>query len=265
MASKYGDAKKDTIKHRRRFLDIETNPSRKLMPIKGYANEPLVSLEEAIKPLVNLVYGIESNAAWAKWTCKDSPADNLTRDQSSAIILYSMQWEPADKCLFVVLNSTLRDENRNRLKPWFRYLKLLLTALGRLPSTPQVVYRGVKGDLRQDYQKGKDVIWWGFSSCTRTLDVLNTDQFLGTSGARTCFIIECISGRNIEKHSAYASENETLLPAARQFQIVSCLEQRNDLFLVHLKETESPIQLIELIPEVSARTVCSRFFFHSIL
>ena len=251
MASKYVDTDNETMQHRQRFLDIEANPTRKLMPIKGYAKEPLVSLEEAIKPLVDLVYDIEDNAAWAKWKCEDSPADNLTCDESSAIILYSMQWEPADKCLFAVLNSALRDENRNRLKPWFRYLKLLLTALGRLPSTPQVVYRGVKRDLRQDYQKGKAVIWWGFSSCTRTLDVLQTDQFLGASGARTLFTIECTSGKNIEKHSAFTSEDETLLPAARQFQVVSCLPQGPDLYLVHLKETKSPIQLIELVPEVS--------------
>ena len=109
MASKYVDADNDTIRHRQRFLDIEANPLRKLMPIEGYANESLVSLEEAIKPLMKIVYDIEAKAIWAKWKCEDSPADNLTQDQSSAIILYSMQWEPTDKCLFTVLNRTLRD------------------------------------------------------------------------------------------------------------------------------------------------------------
>ena len=202
MASKYVDADSDTTRDKQRFLDVEPNPFRKLMPIEGYANQPLVSLEEAVKPLVGLVQDIEKKAAWAKWRCDDPPAHNLTRDQSAAIILYSMQWIPTDECLFVILNKTLRDENRNRLKPWFLYLRLLLTAVGRLPSVTQTVYRGVKRDLRQEYQKGKMIIWWGFSSCTRTMEVLGEDQFLGASGPRTLFTVECTTGKDIQKHSA---------------------------------------------------------------
>ena len=256
MASKHADKGKDKDKdknakqHRQRFADIEANPTRKLMPIDGYANEPLVSLEEAVKPLKNIVHDIESKAAWAKWKCENPPAHNLTADQSAAVILYSMQWDPEEKCLFVVLNRTLRDENRGQLKPWFRYLKLLLTALGRLPSSTPIVYRGVKRDLKQEYQKGKTVVWWGFSSCTRTMDVLKNDLFLGAKGPRTLFTIECASGRDIEKHSAFSFEDETLLPPARQFQVVSCLPQGDDLYLVHLRETPSPVRLVELVPDL---------------
>ena len=255
MASKNAnkDKDKDAKQHRQRFTDIEANPARKLMPIDGYANEPLVSLEEAVKPLKGIVHDIESKAAWAKWKCENPPAHNLTVDQSAAVILYSMQWDPEEKCLFVVLNRTLRDENRGQLKPWFRYLKLLLTALGRLPSSTPIVYRGVKRDLKQEYQKGKTVVWWGFSSCTRTMDVLKNDLFLGAKGPRTLFTIECASGRDIEKHSAFSFEDETLLPPARQFQVVSCLPQGDDLYLVHLRETPSPVRLVELVPD----SVCS--------
>ena len=251
MASKHENATAGINQHRQRFLDVETDPAKKLMPIEGFANEPLVSLEEAVKPLVGAVRDIEAKAAQAKWKCEDRPADGLTRDQSAAIILYSMQWSPAADSLFVILNKTLRDENRNQLKPWFRYLKLFLTALGRLPSSPDVVYRGVKRDLRQDYQKGQTVIWWGFTSCTRTMGFLEAEQFLGQSGARTMFHITCSSGKDIQKHSAFPGEDETLLPAARQFKVVSCLPQSNGLYMVQLKETKSPFPLLELVEEVS--------------
>ena len=252
MASKYVDVDKGTNQPRQRFLDIELNPSRKLMPIEGYAGKPLVPLEDAVKPLVGLVRDIEAKAAQAKWKSEDPPADGLTRDQSAAIILYSMEWSQAADSLYAVLNKTLRDENRNRLKPWFLYLKLLLTALGRLPSSPQIVFRGVKDNLSKDYQKGCTVIWWRFSSCTRDLDILKQDQFFGTSGSRMLFTIECTSGKDIKKHSAYALEDETLLPAARQFQVMACLPQQDGLYMVHLKETKSPVPLIELVPAVSA-------------
>lgn len=250
MALPNVDAAASAKEYRQRFLDVESNSRRKLMPIQGYANQPLVPLEEAVKPLVELVADVENMAAWAKWKCEDLPTHPLTADQSASIILYSMQWTPAEKCLFAVLNNTLRDENRDRLKPWFLFLKLFLTALGHLPCSSHIVYRGIKRDLRQEYQKGKTVIWWGFSSCTRTMDVLNNEQFLGSKGPRTLFTIECASGKDVEKHSAFAFEDETLLPPARQFNVKSCLSQGDDLYLVHLEEIKPVVKLVELVAEV---------------
>jgi hypothetical protein len=249
MASKHVVDK--DLEHMMRYLDIEENPGRKLMPIEGYADRPLVSLEDAVEPLVNIVHDVKKKVAWAKWKCEDPPADKLTKDQSASIILYSMQWEPNNKCLYFALNATLRDENRNKLKPWFSYLKLLLTALARLPSNNRPVYRGITRDLRKDYQKGQTIIWWSFSSCTLTMDVLDNEQFLGSEGARTLFTIESSSGKDIRKHSAFQQEDEVLLPAARQFQVIACLHQGNGLNLIQLKEIEPPVCLIELVPQVS--------------
>ena len=249
MASKHAVDKE--TEHMMRILDIEDNPSRKLMPIQGYADMPLVSLEKAVEPLVNIVHDITEMAAWAKWKCQDTPADNLTPDQSASIILYSMQWEPQNKCLYSALNTTLRDENRNKLKPWFSYLKLFLTALSRLPSNNRPIYRGITRDLRKDYQEGQKIIWWSFSSCTQTMDVLKKEQFMGSAGARTLFTIESSSGKDIRNHSAFQKEDEVLLPAARQFEVVSCLPQGGDLNIVQLREIESPICLIELVPKVN--------------
>lgn len=237
--------------HAERFSDVEENPLKKLMPIQGYAEKPLVSLEEAVEPLVDIVHDVKKMAAWAKWQCKEPPSDGLTIDQSAAITLYSMEWLPQEKCLYFVLNAALRDENRQRLKPWFLYLKLFLVALSRLPPIHRTVYRGIKRDLRKDYKKGQTVLWWGFSSCTLTMDILNSDQFLGQKETRTLFAIECSSGRDIRQHSAFQHEDEILLMAARQFQVVSCMPQGENLFIVQLKEVQSPISLLELEPEVS--------------
>ena len=41
--------------------------------------------------------------------------------------------------LYGKLNKLLRDEDRSKLKPFFPYLKLLLTALERLPNIEQMV------------------------------------------------------------------------------------------------------------------------------
>lgn len=119
--------------HAERFSDIDQQPCRKLMPIQGYADQPLVSLEEAVEPLVDILHDVKRMASWAKWQRATPPADGLTTDESAAITLYSMEWTPREKCLYFALNATLRDENRQTLKPWFLFLKLFLTALFRLP------------------------------------------------------------------------------------------------------------------------------------
>ncbi|CAF0828537.1 unnamed protein product [Didymodactylos carnosus] len=122
------------------------------------------------------------------------------------------------------------------------------TALSRLPPARHFLFRGVKEDLRADFSKGKTVIWWGFSSCTSSVEVLENEQFFGTTGTRTLFNVECDTGKDISRHSFYQTEDEILLPPARQFKVLSCLDSGNGLHIVQLKETEPPFPLLEPVP-----------------
>jgi hypothetical protein len=56
-----------------------------------------------------------------------------------------MEWTDSQESLYATLNRALRGVNHQELKPWFRYLKLFLTALFKLPSIEGVVWRGVRG------------------------------------------------------------------------------------------------------------------------
>ncbi len=241
-----------TATHIMRLSDIAENPNVLLMPIRGYSKTPIVSLEIAIEPLVGFLPAIQNYAYVAKERCNNTPADGLTRDESASIMVYSMGWEPNDECLYFVLNRTLRSKDRQQLSPWFLYLKLFLTALSHIPSRSRTVYRGVKLDLSEQYMPGTTVVWWGFSSCTSTMHVLQTEVFLGQTGARTLFTIECDSGKDIGKHSYFSMEDEILLPAATQFKVVSCLKQGHDLHLVQLREIQPPFPLLE--PVSTSRT-----------
>ena len=230
-----------------RLSDIAKEPLEFLLPIGGYEEMPIVSLEIAVEPLVPFLPSVQSYAYVAKQRCKNPPPDDLTIDESASIMLYSMGWKPLDKCLYVALNAVLRSKDRDQLEPWFLYLKLFLTALSRLPSTHRFVYRGVKLDLHEDYPKGKTIVWWGFSSCTDSIDVLQSELFLGTTGTRTMFTIECDSGKDIRKHSYYPSEDEILLLAATQFKVMGCLNQGNGLYTIQLQETQPPFPLLHPI------------------
>ncbi|CAF1401512.1 unnamed protein product [Adineta steineri] len=222
-----------------RFTDIAQEPMDFLMPISGYEEMPIVSLEEAVEPLVSILPKVKSHAYVAKKRCK-KPADNLTQDESASIMLYSMEWAPLNECLYCALNTTLRSENRTNLKPWFLFLRLFLAALSRLPQIPHLtVFRGVKLDLSKQYKEDETFIWWGFSSCTTSIKVLQSEQFLGMKGTRTMFTIHCNSARDIRKHSYYPSEDEVLLLAATEFQVKGILNQGHGLQTIQLQEVQS--------------------------
>jgi len=232
-------------KHTHRFSDIVAEPQRMLLPIQGFESMSLVSLEEAVKPLVSVVPDVEQMVWIAKQNCSH-PKDGLTSDESASIMIYTMEWEPYEKSFYVILNTALRGVNREAVKPWFSYLRLVINALQKLPATDHVVYRGVKTDLTAQYRRGDTIVWWGFSSCALSLETLMNERFLGQSGIRTLFSIECESGKNIRSHSYYAEEDEVLLLPARQFEVIGCLDQGNGLQIVQLKETKPKFPLIKL-------------------
>ena len=233
-----------------RVCDIVKGPERMLMPIAGYQDKPLVSLEEAVAPLVHQLPHIKTYAHTAKSRCNTKSDDDLTVDERASIMLYTMEWTPREQCLYVVLNDTLRSADREKLMPWFLYLKLILTALFKLPSLSCCVYRGVKRNLGSEYSKEEKFIWWAFSSCTLSEKTLGKEQFLGNTGARTLFRIECAGGKDISRYSYYKTEEEILLLPARQFEVVFSLPLGDDAHMVELKEIESTF----LIPPDGSKT-----------
>ncbi|CAF4126436.1 unnamed protein product [Rotaria sordida] len=229
-----------------RYTDVKEEPVDKLLtPINGYQNAPLLPLEEAISAVSHFFIDLEENVYIAKYNCQN-PEDELTQDESAAIHLYTMQF-PSGDSLYAVLNQTLRAERRTSLIPWFPFLKLFITALFKLESVKGVVWRGVKGiDLSSKYKTGMKFAWWGVSSCTTTPDVLEATDFLGKTGTRTLFSIECIAGKSIKKHSHYSdTEKEVVLMPGTFFEVVGQVDAGSNLHIIHLKEIQPPFPLIK--------------------
>ncbi|CAF0884792.1 unnamed protein product [Adineta steineri] len=233
-----------------RFSDFTSEPTLMLQPILGYEEKPVVSLEEAIHPLIPLVPEVERMV----WTVKQKNFDGqhvLTNDEAASILLYTLEWKPRDKSFYIILNNTLQAADRQLLKPWFLYLRLIMTSLAKLPaySHPLTVYRGVNLDLSEQYPKGSTVTWWRFSSCTTSIDVLRNKKFFGQSGTRTLFTIECSTAKSIQQYSFFPVEEEVLLPPARRFQVKGCLDASNDLHIIQLIEIQSTFPLINPVPQ----------------
>ncbi|CAF3797369.1 unnamed protein product [Rotaria sp. Silwood1] len=241
-------SRKHTINQRYLF-GISDEPKQLLEPISGYAHEPLLPLEEACEPLLNIVPSLPAHIWIAKQNSKN-PSDGLTQDESAAIRLYTMEWDSNTKepniSLYAHLNQTLKGVDRKKLRPWFRYLKLFLTALAKIPAAPrQTVWRGLHLDLSKDYPPGEKITWWAFSSCTTSLSVLESDLYLGNVGTRTLFSIETINGRTIRSHSHFTTEDEILLLPGTFLEVKSQLNPAPDLHIIHLQQKIPPHVLLE--------------------
>lgn len=210
--------------------------SEKPSPISGYAQEPLLSLADACESLMNIVDNIMTYVMVALKDTAHFPTDGLTRDESASIRLYTMEWDEGQLSLYCILNKTLKDADRSNLQPWLRYLKLLLTGLAKLPcESPQTIWRGVR-DLNGELTPKTQMTWWAFSSCTKTLSVLENDVYLGTVGERTLFSIEALNGRNIRGHSHFGDEDEILLLPGTRVEVLSRIKPADNLCIIHLKQ-----------------------------
>jgi len=217
-----------------------------LGPIIGYAQEPLLPLADACAPLITIVHSIMTCVSVALMCTLDKPADGLTHDEAASIRLYTMEWTDGNKSLYSILNHTLRTADREDLRPWFKYLKLFLTALAKIPCVPpQTVWRGVRGIISDDFPRGTQVTWWAFTSCTATLTVLESDLYLGNTGERTLFSIEVLNARNIRAHSNFATEDEILMLPGTYMEVQSQFNPAPDLHIIHLKQKIPEETLLE--------------------
>lgn len=207
-------------------------------PFDGYEKVPLVSLEQAVAPLIKVVDKVDQMAWIVKQNCTD-PSDGLTVDESASIALLTLEWYSKDLTFNYILNETLRSENKKQIKPWLPYLKLVFKALSKLPSITRVVYQGKKIRVGKDYPNGKVFSSWEFLQCASGIRALEDEEDFGKEGQRTLFTIECRSGKSVKSHAHDTTKDHIVLLPGRQFKVVSCLDAGNDLTIVQLQELET--------------------------
>ena len=140
------------------YHNVGIRTSDPLLLIRGYEKEPVVSLEEALKLFNGKIDNLFAQINQAKTNCHYPSEHGLTWDESAAIYLYSMQgdiksvyehleeaWEEAGKA-----------NDRSHMVPWFRYLKLLRSALNKLPEAEGEVWQGTADDSDLEKQLRSD-------------------------------------------------------------------------------------------------------------
>ena len=184
-----------------------------------------MSLEEAVKTIANSQPTVTHDTKKAKEHCRKNTI--LTLDESAAVYLYTM-----NRPFYLALNQALRDENPQALEPWSAYLKLLITALRKLPSCSTTMWRGVAGDIGSEFSQNTIHTWGSITSCSSQINVAAC--FAGQKGILFC--INAIHGKDITKYSEFQGESEiTLMPGTR-LQVQSTSFDLNGFYIVQLNE-----------------------------
>eukprot|EP00929_Paragymnodinium_shiwhaense_P117369 TRINITY_DN8787_c0_g1_i2.p1 TRINITY_DN8787_c0_g1~~TRINITY_DN8787_c0_g1_i2.p1 ORF type:complete len:879 (+),score=275.15 TRINITY_DN8787_c0_g1_i2:107-2743(+) len=225
-----------------RFTDVAEDPSGNLPPIVGVMQVPTQSVQQCVQ--ATGIQGLEAFAWMASENGKKlskGAGHGLEADEAGAINLYTMESD-----LYPQMNACLRSCDRQQLKRYFPFLKLMLLARAKLPTFSGTVWRGVKADLRSQYSKGLETYWWAFSSTTKQMSTLTNPKFLGKTGERTIFNLQVRSGTDISLYSVYKdAEAEVLVFPGTKFRVVDVLDAGNGLCMVHMEEVEVPVELVK--------------------
>eukprot|EP01043_Picozoa_sp_COSAG02_P065198 COSAG02_NODE_9764_length_2117_cov_1.835481_1_plen_556_part_01 len=173
-------------------------------------------------------------------------SDPLAVQGVAFMMMYSA--EGTDPAFYKVLNEHCYDPDRSKIVPFGEYIVGAVKHMKAIEPYPNsVVNRGVKADLAAQYPKGREVVWHGFCSTTKSIEVLSNPMFCGDSGSRTIFQITLTQGqaREITQYSLVASEDEVLLPPGCRFKVESVLPQ-GDLTIIQMVELPSKTWIIDL-------------------
>nr|ACD54748.1 ADP-ribosyltransferase 1-like protein [Adineta vaga] len=234
-----------------RFIDNEfvTKP---LLPICGYWSEKVVPLEQALKPLIPSIEQLDRSVQAAKKYCHFPSEHDLTHDESAALYLYTM--EGGENSFYRILNQALRSEDRPALRIWFPYLKLLDTALSKLPTVQRNIWRGVIGDIGKDLKKNELLTWWNVSSCSLSVDVIK--DFLSSETSSTLFLIEAVHGKDISLYTNYPDEEEILLAPGIQLRVIAnAVNLPGGLNVIHLAEVNDDNHQNEVLTNSTEKNI----------
>lgn len=158
-----------------------------------------------------------------------NPKQAMDEQLYGSIMLYT------SNAIYRQLNDSLRSEDRNKIKKYFAYLRMLLEALGRLPQQKKTVWRGVGVDLYEQYKKGSNVTWWGCSSCTSDINVAK-NFMKGCGGKCTLLTINSKTAADISDITFFGNEKENLLAPGTRLKVLSS-EREGKVTKITMEET----------------------------
>lgn len=207
------------------FEEVEAEEDTGRTPISGVMAQPCpATLEEAANSLCGKGDINSSNKRGETLAKKQagSPVRKMAASEYAAIMLYT------SNAIYKDLNQCLRDENRQKIKKYFKYLRLFFQAMESLPKEKRTLWRGMGVDLHDNpqYKVGSVVTWWGISSCTSDINVAKNFA-KGCGGKCTVITLETKTSSDISQITFYSNEKESLLCPGTQLKVKSNKQNGN--------------------------------------
>jgi uracil DNA glycosylase len=218
-----------------RLQSVKDEGLAELPGITGVFDTPLMEFREAVSPVAKLLSGLDhyvkSSLEFGKRKAASPQAHGMTADEIAAIYLYT-----CESAFYRQINAALRHPDRTLTAPYRAYLRLFFSAVSRLPTRTESLWRGVRLDMRPQYPLGRVVTWWGVSSCTSKQGVAM--GFMGASGRRTLFEVVPTRAVGIRNFSAFTGEEEYVLAPGTQLKVTDVKADRGGLCTVKLTEMD---------------------------
>lgn len=164
---------------------------------------------------------------------------NLDKEEIAALNLYT------SNAVYRKVNQVLREENRHGIRSFAAYIRLLYSALSKLPSKRCSVTRAVDVDLTANFSLGKVYQDWTFTSTTVAGDI---QKFLGRGGSGSLFTFHCNCGKDVANYSNFEQENEILLPPGYTWKVENAVQIGPSFFQYAITQVEDKPHLLLLKP-----------------
>eukprot|EP01006_Ploeotia_vitrea_P019819 TRINITY_DN52069_c0_g1_i1.p1 TRINITY_DN52069_c0_g1~~TRINITY_DN52069_c0_g1_i1.p1 ORF type:complete len:608 (+),score=52.78 TRINITY_DN52069_c0_g1_i1:252-1826(+) len=206
--------------------------------LRGLVSQtPIVSLEEAVRPLGELGFGItgvelmdiatqykEDAKRLIQGAFTGMPIDSVgcIRMYSDAALLFETGGTQYDFHTMLTRQMASPSRTVDTLQPWKSMIKLLLESLSQLPSSCRVfgtVYMAVHAPAQVDLLAGTHITWHSFASMTSDADVVRKQLEGQQHGLLFC--VEDAKGWDISWLSHSPQRKEVLLAPPVRLGIVS--------------------------------------------
>ncbi len=164
----------------------------------------------------------------------------FTEAEITAMLLYFAESKDNVRGSFrAALNSVLRNQNTEAIKPFKHIIWLLLWAMKESPSFDGVVFRGVNADISEDYIVGETIVYRQFTACTKDKDVSMQElSRMGEEGKRVIIEITPTTHR-ARSISLLPGEETVMFPPHTSFLVEAKVAEGNGLVRILLTEKPS--------------------------
>ncbi|CAF1327488.1 unnamed protein product, partial [Rotaria sordida] len=242
-----------------RFLKPIITTTNPLKLIDGYLHEPVVSLEEALQPFDGQIDQLSYHIKEAKAKCHYPSEHNLTHDESAAIYIYTMKWD--NKCVYDRLQEAWKSEDRSKVKPWFKYLRLFKSAFDKLPDAKKEVWQGTLFDERliEKLSSKSSTIYSSMGSCLPSSNEVK--DYLEKHDSTKIILIgyESVHGKSIVGNTANPWNEHILFPGAKLGVTSYKVIDANDSLTIHfrgLPNTPEPA-VRNITPRIEKHFICA--------